>query len=88
MAELVDALDSKSNGSNTVRSKRKRWISKKEELNLFKKWDYIYRQIRKEKLSKGIAKVSPADTRDLHKSNVINQVQKDHKTARSISTTS
>ena len=73
---------------DTVKSKSKRWISKKEELNLFEEWDNIYRQIRKEKLSKDIIKVSPADTRDLHKSNIINQVQKDHKTARSISTTS
>jgi radical SAM superfamily enzyme YgiQ (UPF0313 family) len=73
---------------DTVKSKRKRWISKKEELNLFEKWDNIYRQIRKEKLSKGIVKVSPTDTRDLYKSNIINQVQKDHKTARSIPTTS
>ena len=73
---------------DTVKSKSKRWISKKEELNLFEEWDNIYRQIRKEKLSKDIVKVSPADTRDLHKSNIINQVQKDHKTARSISTTS
>jgi len=71
---------------DTVKSKRKRWISKKEELNLFEEWDNIYRQVRKEKLSKGIIKVSSADTRDLHKSNVINQVQKDHKTVRSIST--
>ena len=73
---------------DTVKSKSKRWISKEEELNLFEEWDNIYRQIRKEKLSKNIVKVSPADTRDLHKSNIINQVQKDHKTARSISTTS
>ena len=73
---------------DTVKSKKKRWISKKEELNLFEEWDNIYRQIRKEKLSKDIVKVSPADTRDLHKSNIINQVQKDHKTARSIPSTS
>ena len=73
---------------DTMKSKRKRWISKKEELNLFKEWDNIYRQIRREKLSKGIAKVSPADTRDLHKSNVINQVQKEHKTVRNMSVTS
>ena len=38
---------------DTMKSKKKRWISKKEELNLFKEWDNIYRQIRKEKLSKG-----------------------------------
>ena len=73
---------------DTMKSKKKRWISKKEELNLFKEWDNIYRQIRKEKLSKDIVKVSPADTRDLHKSNVINQVQKEHQTVRSMSSTS
>jgi radical SAM superfamily enzyme YgiQ (UPF0313 family) len=73
---------------DTVKSKKKRWVSKKEELNLFEEWDNIYRQIRKEKLLKDIVKVSPEDTRDLHKSNIINQVQKDHKTARSILTTS
>jgi len=73
---------------DTMRSKKKRWISKKEELNLFKEWDNIFRQIRREKLSKGIAKISPEDTRDLHKSNVINQVQKEHKTVRNMSATS
>ena len=70
---------------DTIKSKRKRWISKKDELNLFKEWDYIYREIRKEKLSKGIVKISPADTRDLHKSNVINQIQKYHKTTKTMS---
>ena len=73
---------------DTMKSKRKRWISPKEELNLFKEWDNIYRQIRREKLSKGIAKISPADTRELHKSNVINHIQKEHKTVRSMSSTS
>ena len=73
---------------DTMKSKKKRWISKKEELNLFEEWDNIYRQIRRVKLSKGIAKVSPADTRDLHKNNVINQVQKEHKTVRRMSSTS
>ena len=69
---------------DTIKSKRKRWISKEEELNLFKEWDNIYRKIRREKLSRGIIKVSPADTRDLHKSNVINQLQKEHNAVRSI----
>jgi hypothetical protein len=73
---------------DTVKSKRKRWISKKEELNLFEEWDNIYRQVRKEKLSKGIVKVGPEDTRDLHKSNIINQVRKEHQATKSISTTS
>ncbi len=72
---LVDAL----------KSKRKRWISKKEELELFKEWDNVYRRIRREKISKGIVKISPEDTRELYKGNVINQVQKEHKTTRTIS---
>lgn len=70
---------------DTIKSQRKRWMSKKEEFNLFKDWDNIYRQIRKEKLLNGIVKASPTDTRELHRGNVINQVQKDHQTARSIS---
>ena len=73
---------------DTMKSKRKRWISKKEELNLFEEWDNIYRKIRKEKLSKEIIKASPTDTRDLHKSNIINQIDKDHKTVKSILATS
>ena len=59
----------RSPAAESLKSKRKRWISKKE------------------KLSKSIVKVSPADIRDLYKSNIINQVQKDHKTSRNISTT-
>ena len=54
-------------------------MSKKEERSLFKSWDNVYRQIRKEKISKGISKISPSDTRDLYKTNVITQVTKSHK---------
>ena len=59
-------------------------MSKNEESDLFKNWDNIYRKIRTEKLSKGIAKVSPADTRELHLHNVIDQVKKDHNTSKVI----
>jgi len=69
-----------------MKSKRERWMSKKEETELFKDWDNIYRQIRKEKLLKGIVEVSPEDTTELHKVSVINLVAKDHKTTRTIST--
>jgi len=65
---------------DTLKSKRKRWISKKEELNLFKEWDNIYRQIRSEKLSKGFDEISPSDTSELYKINVMNRLQRDHKT--------
>ena len=65
---------------DTLKSKRKRWISKKEETNLFKEWDNIYRQIRSEKISKGLDEISPSDTSGLYKINVMNRLQRDHKT--------
>jgi uncharacterized protein YbaP (TraB family) len=65
---------------DTMKSTRRRWISKKEEVNLIKEWDNIYRQIRNEKLSKGIDEISPIDTRNLYKVNVINRVKKEHET--------
>jgi len=63
-------------------SKKKRWMSKKEEFDLFKNWDNIYKKIRSEKLSKGIVKISPQDTRELHLHNVIDQVKRDHDTSK------
>jgi radical SAM superfamily enzyme YgiQ (UPF0313 family) len=65
---------------DTLKSKRKRWISKKEELKLFKEWDNIYRQIRSEKLSKGLDEISPSDTSELYKINVMNRLKRDHET--------
>ena len=65
---------------DTLKSKRKRWISKKEEKNLMKEWDNIYRQIRSEKISKGLDEISPSDTSELYKINVMNRLQRDHKT--------
>jgi len=69
---------------DTVISKKKRWMSKKEEFYLFKNWDDIYRNIRKEKLLKGLVTISPADTRELYLGNVVEQVLKDHNTTRTI----
>ena len=59
-------------------------MSKKEEFYLFKNWDDIYRNIRKEKLLKGLVTISPADTRELYLGNVVEQVLKDHNTTRTI----
>ncbi len=69
---------------DTIISKKKRWMSKNEEFDLFKNWDNIYKKIRSEKLSKGIVKISPADTRELHLHNVIDHVKKDHNTSKVI----
>ena len=65
---------------DTLKSKKKRWISKEEETNLFKEWDNIYRQIRSEKISNGLDEISPSDTSELYKINVMNRLQRDHKT--------
>tara|TARA_B100000949_G_scaffold235415_1_gene258482 strand:+ start:1570 stop:3315 length:1746 start_codon:yes stop_codon:yes gene_type:complete len=65
---------------DTLKSKRKRWISKKEEKNMFKEWDNIYRKIRTEKIEKGLDEISPSDTSGLYKINVMNRLQRDHKT--------
>ena len=69
---------------DTIISKRKRWISSNEERNLFNNWNKIYCHIRKEKLLKNVVEISPTDTRDLHKTNVINQITKNHKATRII----
>ena len=61
-------------------------MTKKEELDLFKNWDKIYANVRKEKLLKDVVKISLSDTRELHKNNVIYQIEKEHNTAKIIST--
>ena len=71
---------------DTIISKKKRWMTKKEELDLFKNWDKIYANVRKEKLLKDVVKISLSDTRELHKNNVIYQIEKEHNTAKIIST--
>ena len=47
---------------------------------MFKEWDNIYRKIRTEKIEKGLDEISPSDTSGLYKINVMNRLQRDHKT--------
>ena len=63
---------------DTIRSKKKRWISKKEENNLFASWDQKYKEIRSIKIATGIVEKSPEEATELHKVNVISSVVKDH----------
>ena len=72
---LYNAINSM---KDTIRSKKKRWISKKEENNLFASWDQKYKEIRAIKIATGVVEKSPEDTKELHKVNVISSVVKDH----------
>ena len=63
---------------DTIRSKKKRWISKKEENNLFATWDQKYKEIRNKKIATGVVEKSPEDAKELHKVNVISSIVKDH----------
>ena len=72
---LYNAINSM---KDTIRSKKKRWISKKEENNLFASWDQKYKEIRDIKIATGVVEKSPEDAKELHKVNVISSVVKDH----------
>ncbi len=74
---LFNALNS---FKDTIRSRKKRWLSKKEEEFLFKEWDNIYRNIRNKKISSGVIEKSTDQFTDLHKVNVISAIVKDHST--------
>ena len=63
---------------------RGHWISKKEEAKIFDEWDQTYRNIREKKLQRGLVIRAPSDTRELHKGNVIAQLELDHEQARQI----
>ena len=65
---------------DTIRSKRKRWISKDEEKILFAEWNQVYKNIRNKKISSGVIEKSPAESKELHKVNVISAIIKDHST--------
>ena len=43
-----------------------------------KEWDAIYRQIRQQNAARGILPAMPADTTELHKSNVNGRIDKLH----------
>ena len=72
---LYNAINSM---KDTIRSKKKRWISKKEENSLFATWDQKYKEIRGKKIASGIVEKSPEDAKELHKVNVISSIVKDH----------
>jgi radical SAM superfamily enzyme YgiQ (UPF0313 family) len=72
---LYNAINSM---KDTIRSKKKRWISKKEENNLFASWDQKYNELRGIKIATGVVEKSPEDAKELHKVNVISSVVKDH----------
>ena len=75
-------------GVETVKSMLGRqWISAAEEAKLFADWDDQYRNIRREKLQRGIVQLAPEDARDLHRGNVISQLEQDHTSARRIAAT-
>jgi len=72
---LYNAINSM---KDTIRSKKKRWISKKEENNLFATWDQKYKEIRNKKIATGVVEKSPEDAKELHKVNVISSIVKEH----------
>jgi len=63
---------------------RPRYMKKSEERAMFAAWDTLYRRIREQKLACGAATRAPADTTELHRSNVIPVLSRDHGTARTI----
>lgn len=58
----------------------KPWISRSEEKAMFAGWDDTYRKIRGQNLASGVQVEAPADTTELHKSNVIDAIKRDHGT--------
>ena len=60
------------------------WIPKEEERRLFAGWDDTFRRIREENMEKGLVTRAPADTTEIHKSNVIESLQTLHQTPRSL----
>ena len=56
----------------------KRWITRQQENELFADWDQIYRTIRRQKVAAGTVLKPPAETTDLHKTNVIKVVRHEH----------
>ena len=71
-------------GLETIRtSMGQSWIPRAEELRLFEDWDAIFREIRRDQVARGAIGEHPADTRDLHRRNVIPVLRQNHQTARS-----
>lgn len=63
-----------------------RWVSGREEEMMFRDWNRIYRKIRTENIAVGAARSAPADTNELHKTNVIDVIRLAHGTQRRLTT--
>ncbi|HEY2229697.1 MAG TPA: radical SAM protein [Xanthobacteraceae bacterium] len=61
-----------------------RYMKRADELAMFAAWDGIYRNVRQQKLASGAAERGPPDATELHRTNVIEALRKDHATRRSI----
>ena len=61
-----------------------RWISRTDERHLFADWDRVYREVRQAKLAAGALDQTVADTAELHRTNVIGALIRDHSTARTV----
>ena len=61
-----------------------RYMSRADERAMFAGWDGIYRQVRAQKIASGAVKPAPADTTELHKTNVILALAKEHAGGRSL----
>ncbi len=58
------------------------WVSRQRERRFFDGWHGIYARIRAEKLRSGVAAPAPADTRELHRTNVVTLLEGEHRHAR------
>lgn len=61
-----------------------RWMPLAEERAMFAGWDAVYRDIRRQVIDQGIFETAPADTTEIHRTNVIGLLRRDHQTARAL----
>ena len=54
------------------------WVPPGVEATFFDGWNEIYAEIRRSKIAEGSATVAPADTRQLHRRNVVPLLDLDH----------
>src|SRR5262249_3440328 len=59
-----------------------RYMKRPDERRMFAAWDAIYRRIHEQKLECGAVQPQPADTRELHRKNVVPALIQEHTTAR------
>lgn len=58
-----------------------RYTSRTEEAAMFSKWDDAFKRVRDQKLAQGIISAGPAETTDLHRTNVIAALVREHAAA-------